>query len=155
MSAFATVELPADLLPKEGTNEGTAIIRLIRTPLSQGITDRLGAGHGVQIEFSLNHQNFMPDREISIELPYTSSKDTVADKVIAVQMGASGEIKPPPQSYYDPQRGEIIFSANALSLTGAYLCLIYGRELFGSSRSTMGTKSDGGTRCSGRGGCNR
>ncbi|MCP1134164.1 S-layer homology domain-containing protein [Paenibacillus polysaccharolyticus] len=123
VSAFATVELPADLLAKEGANEGTAIIRLIRTPLSQGITDRLGAGHGVQIEFSLNHQNFMPDREISIELPYTSSKDTVADKVIAVQIGASGEIKPLPQSYYDPQRGEIIFSANALSLTGAYAAL--------------------------------
>lgn len=125
VSALATVELPADLLAREGAKEGTgtATIRLTRTQLPQGIADRLGAGHGVQLEFSLNHQPFMPVSGISIELPYTSSKDTVADKVIAVQIEPSGEITPLPQSYYDPERGEIIFSTKSLSLTGAYAAL--------------------------------
>ncbi|MCM3132347.1 S-layer homology domain-containing protein [Paenibacillus polysaccharolyticus] len=123
VSAFATVELPADFLAKEASKEGTAAIRLIRIPLPQGITDRYGAEHGVQLEFTLDHQTFSPTSGISIEIPYSPSKDTVADKVVVVQIGASGEIIPLPQSYYDPARGEIIFSAKALSLTGAYAVL--------------------------------
>ena len=93
VSAFATIELPADLLAKEGAKDGTAAIRLIRSQLPQGIADRVGTVYGVQLEFSLNHQTFMPVSGISIELPYTPSKDSVSssDKIVAVQISPSGK----------------------------------------------------------------
>lgn len=121
VSEFGAVELPADLLVKNATREGTVAVRFVRAALPQAAADRLGTTQGVQLELSLNDKALVPDRNISLQLPYAPSKEILTDKVIAMYIGPNGDITPLPQSYYDEKRGEVVFSDSSTSLNGAYV----------------------------------
>lgn len=121
VSEIGAVELPADLLVKEGVQDGTIAVRFVHAALPQAAADRLGTAQGVQLELTVNDKAFVPKHKISLQLPYVPLKDVATDRVIAVQIGPNGEITPLPQSYYDEKRGEVVFSDSSSSLTETYV----------------------------------
>ncbi|MBB6024142.1 fibronectin type 3 domain-containing protein [Paenibacillus sp. JGP012] len=121
VSEIGAVELPAELLVKEGVQDGTIAVRFVHAALPQAAADRLGSAQGVQLELKVNDKAFLPKHKISLQLPYVPLKDVATDRVIAVQIGPNGEITPLPQSYYDEKRGEVVFSGSSSSLTETYV----------------------------------
>jgi len=115
---LGTLELPATLLTKEVVGDGIASIRLVRTELPKTVADQLGTLHGVQLELQLEGQPWPSGSELVLRLPYQLPPNAQQDRIVAFGIDANGVATPLPQSHYDSNSGQIVFSVT--SLTGNY-----------------------------------
>ncbi|WP_458126657.1 S-layer homology domain-containing protein [Paenibacillus sp. Z3-2] len=125
VTELGTLKLPAQLIPKDMVGDEIASVRLVRTELPKTVADQLGTQHGVQLELQLDGHPWPSGSELMLRLPYQSSDDTQQDRIIAFVIGANGVATPLPQSHYDPNSGEIVFSVT--SLAGNYAVVSVGQ----------------------------
>lgn len=118
VTELGMLELPATLLMKDIVGDGIASIRLVRTELAKTFADQLGTQYGVQLELQLDGQPWPSESELILRLPFQSSQNAQQDRIVAFAIGANGVATPLPQSYYDPNSGQLVFSVT--SLTGNY-----------------------------------
>lgn len=118
VTELGMLELPASLLTKDIVGDGMASIRLVRTELPKTVADQLGTQYGVQLELQLDGQPWPLQSGFKLHLPFPSSQNVQQDRIVAFVIGENGVASPLPQSYYDPNSGQLVFSVT--SLTGNY-----------------------------------
>ncbi|MGO4729454.1 S-layer homology domain-containing protein [Paenibacillus sp. 2KB_22] len=104
------LELPATLLTKDIVGDGMASIRLVRTELPKTVADQLGTQYGVQLELQLDGQPWPSESKLNLRLPYQLTPNAQQDRIVAFAIGANGVATPLPQSYYDSNSGQLVFS---------------------------------------------
>ncbi|WP_340016916.1 S-layer homology domain-containing protein [Paenibacillus sp. FSL K6-1318] len=118
VTELGTLELPATLLTKDAVSDGIALIRWVRTELPKTVADQLGTKHGVQLELQLDGQAWPSGSELVLRLPYQSSPNAQQDRIVAFAIDRNGVATPLPQSHYNSNSGQIVFSVTPL--TGNY-----------------------------------
>lgn len=118
VTELGMLELPATLLTKDAVGDEVASIRLVRTELPKTVADQLGTQYGVQLELQLDGQPWPSESQLILRLPFRSSQNAQQDRIVAFAIGANGVATPLPQSYYDLNSGQLVFSVT--SLTGNY-----------------------------------
>jgi len=110
VTELGTLELPATLLPKDLVDHETVSIRFIRKKLPQAVASQLGTQHGVRFEIDLDGDAWPSAGELTLRLPHNALKHVQRDVIVAFAIDANHVAIPLPQSRYDQNSGEVVFS---------------------------------------------
>ncbi|MFS0869398.1 S-layer homology domain-containing protein [Paenibacillus xylanilyticus] len=121
VTELGTVEIPATLPTKDLVGHETASVRLIRTELPQSVSVQHGTQHGVKLELHLDGDRWPSASKLTLRVPYKTSQDADRDSIIAFGINEDQSTTPLPQSRYDHNSGEIVFSVT--SAAGSYAAL--------------------------------
>ncbi|MFC9708397.1 S-layer homology domain-containing protein [Paenibacillus sp. NPDC056933] len=121
VTELGTLKLPATVLTKDVKGKEIASVRLIRTVLPQTVANQLGKQYGVQFELHLDGHEWPLGSELTLHLPYKSAQAALQERIVAFAIDARGVATPLPQSHYNANSGEVIFSVT--SPTGNYVVM--------------------------------
>lgn len=118
VTAFGSLELPTDLRKNVAADGDIVTVRLTQTKLAKPTAQQLGTQQGLRLDLDVNGEVWSSTSVLTLRLPYGKLQGAHPDAVVAFKIGADGVAAPLPQSRYDEQSGEVVFTTS--SGTGEY-----------------------------------